>query len=114
MFDAQGGTGWGADPRRDVALPESGASDALSLHPGEARTGLQARQGLAVRGNGTGHVAPEGKPGGHSEKEPLRRRLMFSWGYFCQLDEEGRVLLSSVIRDLLCPDRHARGKGVGL
>src|SRR2546428_8225008 len=112
MFDGQGGRAWGGDRRRDVPLPESGASDALSLHAGEARTGLQARQGLAVREIGTGHVAPEEKPGVHSEKDPLRRRLMFSGEYFCKLDEKGRFLLPSVIRDLLCPDGHAGAKGV--
>src|SRR3989442_2441299 len=111
-FDGQGGRGWGAGHRRDVPLPESGASDALSLHPGEARTGLQARQGLAVREIGTGHVAPEEKPGVYPEKDPLRRRLMFSGEYFCKLDEKGRFLLPSVIRDLLCPDGLAREQGV--
>src|SRR2546428_3640855 len=113
MFDGQGGTGGGADHRRDVPLPESGSSDALSLHSGEARAGLQARQGLAVREVGAGHVAPEGKPGGLSEKTHLRRRLMFSGEYFCKLDEKGRFLFPSAIRDFLCPERQARGKNVG-
>src|SRR2546428_859846 len=103
MFDGQGGTGGGADHRRDVPLPESGSSDALSLHSGEARAGLQARQGLAVREVGVGHVAPEEKPRGHAEKDPLGRWLMFSGGYFCKLDEKGRFLLPSALRDLLCP-----------
>src|SRR2546428_92136 len=93
MFDGQGGTGGGADHRRDVPLPESGSSDALSLHSGEARAGLQARQGLAVRGVGAGHVAPEGKPGGLSGKSPPRRGPLVSGGYFCKLDEKGRLLL---------------------
>ena len=37
---------------------------------------------------------------------------MFSGEYFCKLDEKGRFLLPSVIRDLLCPDGHAGEKGV--
>ena len=37
---------------------------------------------------------------------------MFSGEYFCKLDEKGRFLLPSVIRDLLCPDEHAGEKGV--
>src|SRR3989442_12816366 len=95
MFDGQGGTGWGAAPRRDVPLPESGSSDALSLHSGEARAGLQARQGLAVCEVGAGQVAPAGKPGGIPEKTPLRRRVTVSRGYLCQLGEESRVFFPS-------------------
>src|SRR3989442_15946149 len=95
MFDGQGGTGGGADHRRDVPLPESGSSDALSLHSGEARAGLQARQGLAVREVGAGHVGPGEKTGGLPGKNPLRRRLMFSGEYLCKLDEKGRFLLPS-------------------
>src|SRR2546430_15592776 len=112
MFDGQGGAGWGVAHRRDVPLTDSGASDAVSLHPGEAAAGLQARQGLAVREVGAGPVAPEEKPGVHPAKDPLRRRLMFSGEYLCKLDEKGRFLLPSVIRDLLCPDGHAGEKGV--
>jgi MraZ protein len=37
---------------------------------------------------------------------------MFSGEYFCKLDEKGRFLLPSAIRDLLCPDGQAGEKGV--
>ena len=37
---------------------------------------------------------------------------MFSGEYFCKLDEKGRFLLPSAVRDLLCPDGQAGEKGV--
>jgi MraZ protein len=37
---------------------------------------------------------------------------MFSGEYVCKLDEKGRFLLPSAIRDLLCPDGQVREKGV--
>src|SRR5437879_12549710 len=37
---------------------------------------------------------------------------MFSGEYLCRLDEKGRFLLPSAVRDLLCPGGQAGEKGV--